>query len=584
MHNAGTPAPASPARDAIDDNTNINDDNDDSKKITSLTTDADIDISHKRYKQMMKDDNQTTTATTTTSHHDRYYHDRNSNRYKNSNNIRNRSLILFSPEQCHSVVSQQRMAPVYIGIPPIRPETDRSITTTSTSINKRIKMTNNIIQQQSEIVYKVLNADGTERRMTAQEKKLAKLQHKLRLKEQQIHQKHASNNEILESEGLRNPSNANVSNSNGNIDDVDLNGNDTSDDRYVPIHRKDDAKLHESEEHATDRDRIPPVMLPPSLAQCILPTLTRQTTTTPNTNDNDTTPSIRIEMDIELSKLWGQSLLQHSILPAEYERQQETNIRSMPYHIVPEVWTRLRPKFYTGMNDSENRNHDDDEMVKYVNNDEGKNNNEDNSSDACHSQDWMWCNMNAPISDDIEDADITNRHAILQFLHHPQQAPKLHISDGTKFGCDFLLYDGPRHERHAFAGLRILPPATQQQQQNHNCVATNTTATSSKVLKCENDNDQVRFPIHPNPYDLAGYVRCLNTAGKLALLATSVLVNDTTTNDTTQPQPPPRKHQCRKILIVDLALEKVAMTTSRRPKKTMEQRLKNLSKATKASK
>jgi len=44
----------------------------------------------------------------------------------------------------------------------------------------------------------------------------------------------------------------------------------------------------------------------------------------------------------------------------------------------------------------------------------------------------------------------------------------------------------------------------------------------------------------PSAYDLAGYVRGLNTAGKLALLATVIIEKDVD-----------------KVLIVDLALEKI---------------------------
>ena len=174
--------------------------------------------------------------------------------------------------------------------------------------------------------------------------------------------------------------------------------------------------------------------------------------------------------------------------------------------------------------------------------------------------------------------DDDHRRAILQFLHNDTRqhhgrdttndddddhddddddppAAAFHISDGAKFGCDYLLYDGPRQERHAFAGLRILPPMT------------------------------TGFPV--NAYDLAGYVRCLNTAGKLALLATSIVVDDDDGDDTTMShhneKPTPRQ-QRRKILFVDLALEKVVATTSRRPKKTMAQRLQNLSKTPKVGK
>jgi hypothetical protein len=555
---------------------------------------------------MMNDDNEMTTTTSATitaaiaplsSLPTRTIHN------ENCRNNNDRSLILFSPALCHSIVAQHRLAPVYIGIPPVRPETDILSTNTTTSTAKDKSTSSNIAtiakskqgakahtQQQlqpSVVVYKVFNPDGTERRMTAQEKKLAKLQHKSQLKQQQQQQQsnqqqHTSSDEMVESKGMLQPSHENSSSN--NVSEV-INHNGQSDDRYVPIHRMDDTLL-ESEENGTDRDGIPPVMLPPPLAQFIRPITTR----TPSDATMATRP---IEMDMKLSELWGRSLLQHSIWPAQCERQKETNIRSMPYHIVPEVWTRLRPKFYTRMNDTEN-NHIHNNV----------NNRDDN--DSCndyHSQDHMWCNMNATNDatfvnghynrdDKYEDDVIRNRNTILQFLHHPNHEPQLHISDGTKFGCDFLLYDGPRHERHAFAGLRIVPPA---QSQHDGCATTTTLPTNNKTTSnsnntIENDSDHARFPIHPNAYDLAGYVRCLNTAGKLALLATSVLVNDTEPNnhidvsDNTTQQQQQGRLISRKVLIVDLALEKVAMTTSRRPKKTMEQRLKNLSKSTNQTK
>ena len=37
----------------------------------------------------------------------------------------------------------------------------------------------------------------------------------------------------------------------------------------------------------------------------------------------------------------------------------------------------------------------------------------------------------------------------------------------------------------------------------------------------------------------------------------------------------------RRVLLIDLALVKIAVTTSRRPRKTMEQRIKNLAKPNK---
>ena len=142
---------------------------------------------------------------------------------------------------------------------------------------------------------------------------------------------------------------------------------------------------------------------------------------------------------------------------------------------------------------------------------------------------------------DIEDAAA----AVIQLLH--VNTTNLHISCGAKFGCDYLLYDGPRSERHAFAGLHIVP---QQDDSNSSDTAV-------------------------NAYSLTSYVRCLNSAGKLALLATTRKVNSC-------PASSDGKligNTCFiNVSIVDLRLEKIVETTFKKPIKSMEERLKNLSK------
>ena len=61
---------------------------------------------------------------------------------------------------------------------------------------------------------------------------------------------------------------------------------------------------------------------------------------------------------------------------------------------------------------------------------------------------------------------------------------------------------------------------------------------------------------------MAGYVRCLNTAGKLALLAT-VIHDD---------------EQGHRISVIDLALEKVDHQRKPKRAKTLEERLETLAK------
>jgi hypothetical protein len=320
----------------------------------------------------------------------------------------------------------------------------------------------------------------------------------------------------------------------------------TADNRYVQLSTNATSSIH-SEPEILDhhnRDDIPPVMLSSPLAQILI---TKHTLRNVHSDDQNAKKSIRLQMDMELSKQWAILLKCQIILPAEQIRQNETDIRIMPYHIIPQVWTRLRPEFLninnnSNINESSNTNSD---SVVYEQN-------------ALH-QDWLWCRN---IQSNTDPIIYDDHHAIIQFLH--TNTERIHISCGAKFGCDYLLYDGPRHERHAFAGLRIIP--CRQQRQQHD------TKNHSTV------DDNLQFPIDINPYDIAAYVRCLNTAGKLALLATTIAVNNSTEMNNNNRKYNQSQELHRKLLIVDLVLEKIAITTSRRPKKTMEQRFQNLSK------
>jgi hypothetical protein len=225
------------------------------------------------------------------------------------------------------------------------------------------------------------------------------------------------------------------------------------------------------------------------------------------------TTSTTVELDDTISQVWAQSL-KESMHDAEWARHQEVGIRPMPYHLVPRVWTRLRPN---------------------------------KSTDALWSRDllvfpgWNSCSQPPPTHENNNDSK--NSTAFLECTvrkpHKEYDAVAtativalcnmgITMSCGVKFGCDFLCYDGPRHARHAFAGLRVIAP--------------------SDAL--------------PTAYDLAGYTRTLNTAGKIALLATIV---------------------SGRLAIVDLALEQTAFSviTKRRANKTLEHRYQKLAKTTK---
>jgi hypothetical protein len=217
------------------------------------------------------------------------------------------------------------------------------------------------------------------------------------------------------------------------------------------------------------------------------------------------TTTTTVELDDAISQVWARTL-KESMRYAERTRHEEVGIRPMPYHLVPQVWTRIRPNKSTDapwnrdlfvFPESNSTSHDGNNNIP----------------------EFLECTVRKS----HKEYDAVATATILALC-----GMGITMSCGVKFGCDFLCYDGPRHARHAFAGLRIVAP-------------------------CE--------PL-PTAYDLAGYVRTLNTAGKIALLAT--IMNG-------------------RLAIVDLALEQTAfsVTTKRRANKTLEHRYQKLAKTTK---
>jgi hypothetical protein len=160
-----------------------------------------------------------------------------------------------------------------------------------------------------------------------------------------------------------------------------------------------------------DRDGVPPVALMPCLAL-----QTSRMGISMLTSD-----MVAYELDDLLAEKWAVSL-KESLQDAEKVRMNE-DLRPMAYQLVPEVWKRLMPKI-------------------------GKVIDEAPALDLNERTDWSWIPMRPRMNPLDSDKTI-----VCSLLH---TRTNLHISCGAKFGCDFLLYDGPRHERHAFAGLRVI--------------------------------------------------------------------------------------------------------------------------------
>lgn len=237
-----------------------------------------------------------------------------------------------------------------------------------------------------------------------------------------------------------------------------------------------------------------------------------------------------IVIDDELAKRWAQAL--RKVINNEEMKRNKENLRPLVYKLMPEVWKRLRP-----LPSSQNGVIDDESMdIEIFNSSQPLSRNQISINEE---KGMIHCrNIRSHESKQYRDSWYNKSHEIV-FECLYKHFSNFHVSCGAKFGCDYLIYDGSRMERHAFAGLRII-------------------CANKKQIHYETVDDEL-FPL-PTPYDLSGYVRGLNTAGKLALLAMVVQCEDnenggsrTESFDGASSIHSEKFH----VAIVDLALEKV---------------------------
>jgi len=421
----------------------------------------------------------------------------------------------------------------------------------------------------SAIVYKVLEKDGTERRMTKQEKKARKLQllqqrkiEKQERKELLLLQKQQLESESTRSKDEGKPSRGikrsrsqqsdayegrknddNVSNN----DDNDAAAGGANDDAFATDTLNDNlqdfSKVGKSssllvEQELADlrgeREGVPPVMLSPALAKALLrATATNSNNASPSQRSTPVTNDANVQVDDDLARQWATALTA-SMEPALDVRGRE-DMRAMKYAILPEVWTRLRPATLDSKKNSSDTT--DDSYNVTIRSNQIQQKGEETEEDSA-----SFVSIRPP-SLSTFDSDLD---AVVQALRDNNNS--LYLSCGAKFGCDLLLYDGPRSERHAFAGLRLVTASSHQ---------------GSFPPFSSPSSSSLSFPV-PSAYCIAGYVRCLNTAGKLALLAT--VRRETTTKDDGSSQT-----DCR-VALVDLKLERIDGTK----RKDMEQVLQKL--------
>ncbi len=384
-------------------------------------------------------------------------------------------------------LTQDRIPPNYIGVKRIRPKPS----------------THAPLLEKTSVVFKVTDEHGNERRMTRQEKKAVRLkmaqEKKLAIKTLKDQQLENRKRKLSQVDSVSALDDVVCADEDGGQSEKASTTTDESHSKYHQLSVNAETLEEELAEFSGDRrEGLPPVVLSPPMALCASSLLLK----------SSVTPQRRgwIHYDSELSERWAK-LLKDSMVPAITVRQGE-DLRPLAYQLTPEAWSRMRPettahkKFETGIHQ-----HVFDTKIAHVSDSNRSTLMEEIMNKA--SQPWVAMTCRPPSPLDVVTA------VVFEYLF--RETP-FHVSCGAKFGSDFLVYDGPRSQRHAFAGLRVMLPTKD-------------------------------LPL-PSAYQMAGYVRCLNTAGKLALLAT-VIEEQSDDAETLY-----------RVAFVDVALEKILSAPS----------------------
>jgi hypothetical protein len=427
-----------------------------------------------------------------------------------STNIRSAVMVFTAP--LVQKLNQARLPPNYVGVRRIRPS---SLSVKAKLLQEGQATTTKLKKYKSQVVFRVSTADGQERRMTRQEKKGLKLQIAMEKKKRKLESttidKGGGENKNKDQRDEHDDENEVDGESPFEKQTFVLTERDNDDDHYLQLPLNSAALEQEIADLRGERGGVPPVFLSPAMAiqaQGILPGTSR--TSSENCHCS-------VMYDQELSERWAKEI-KDSMIPAETTRCKE-DMRPMAYQLMPETWSRMRPDGNQTIYDSRIQ-----ESVFAT-----SDNTHTTTTHACtngsglptvgNACDWAAGVCRSPTNMDVDSA------LVFEYLH---QQTGFYVSCGAKFGSDFLVYDGPREERHAFAGMRVL--------------SSNSTRTGAST--------STSLPL-PTAYSLAGYVRCLNTAGKLAILAT--IVRDDVTDDADANN----REILYRIAFVDVALEKI---------------------------
>ena len=420
----------------------------------------------------------------------------------------NSAIMMFTSSLVkHAASPELRLPANFVGVQSVRQDFQKP-TARETVCEEKISR----LKAANDVKFCVVDQDGNERRMTKAEKKARKFQIAQAKKEAK---KREAANRKRNLEQITHATNDESREEKSNLQGPSA----TSSGPYHQLPLDSTTLEQELAEFQGKRGSTPPVILSPPMALQFAAKNSSPTNSTPL--DDDEGESAEFAYDHTLSQEWANRLKEQCVLPAEAIREKE-DLRPLAYRLQPEPWQRLRPSLEEKPVATWRRGNRPQEVpTKWDFNPKPK----EWAPLTCRPR---FLPATFETNHKIQHDDILS--IVFEYIH--RETP-YYISCGAKFGSDFLVYDGPRDKRHAFAGLRVLSRFTN--------------SMTGKASKADESISAVELPL-PTAYSLTGFVRCLNTAGKLALLAT---VDEVSISNVAN-----EKKRYR-VAIVDVALEKV---------------------------
>ena len=467
----------------------------------------------------------------------------------------------------HAASPQLRLPANFVGVQSVRQDFSKSSDRESKAGKDDRKGEISRLKASNDVKFCVVDENGNERRMTKAEKKAKKFQiaqaKKEAKKESTANKKRNFEQITVDGSNSENAAKSYITADTEAKTILQLPSDGATVASTSPYHQLplDPTTLeHELAEFQGKRGSTPPVILSPPMALQFISKMRKPEKNTPFDDESD---SALLVYDHNLSQEWANRLKEQCVLPAEAVREKE-DLRPLAYRLQPEPWQRLRPSLEENIVVTWSRKSvcqarkSPLSMISSTSARKGKLSAYGINSNP---RDWAPLTCRPRLISSLETKASIQHDDILSIIfEYIHRETPYYVSCGAKFGSDFLVYDGPRDKRHAFAGMRVLSRFTNSMTAMASKPA-QAISSSEKENNCTesiSSGNAVELPL-PTAYSLTGFVRCLNTAGKLALLATVDEVSDSGDTNETKSSESSFVFETKRyrVAFVDVALEKV---------------------------